>query len=165
MLAPVLDDGWQAQTFERRVEHVARWLERARLAIGHSFGGWLLLCASLRLREAGAQGPPLLLLSSVLGPGPLAREGAARVYSTPPRLASVHRALGLEAGRGAVFEPGSLELIHATDDEQCPVRVAERLAARYPVRFVRGGHRLQSDLARSAVAEVLDRDRRILARM
>ena len=51
VLAPVLDDGWQAQTFERRVEHVARWLERARLAIGHSFGGWLLLCASLRLRE------------------------------------------------------------------------------------------------------------------
>jgi hypothetical protein len=158
--APLMDADWYGRSVPDRVGQVAQWLGSACLAVGHSFGGWLLLCAAVDLFRSAEEVPPIVLLDSVLGVGSLGAGDATAVYSLPPRQASVHRALGLGAGSDPVFSPGDLEIVHAVDGDQCPVAMARRLAARYETTLVPGGHRLQSEQAREALSRVLDRHRR-----
>jgi hypothetical protein len=160
--APIMDAAWDARPFGDRVEQVTAWLEGARLAIGHSFGGWLLLCASIGRLERGRGLPPILLLSSVLGLGSLSRSPSAQAFARPPRMRSVHGALGLAPGSSALFPDGSLEVIHAVDDDQCPVGPVRTLIERHLVTLVDGGHRLDSGPARAVVAKALERHRAAL---
>lgn len=160
---PIMDARWDARPFGVRVGQVTVWLEDSRLAIGHSFGGWLLLCACIGRLERGRETPPILLLSSVLGSGRIAKSSGAQAFAQPPRMRAVQRALGLAPGGSALFPGGSLELIHALDDDHCPVAPVRTLSERYRVTLVRGGHRLDSGPARTAVSEALERYRAALA--
>ena len=158
--APLMDPSWYRRSLSHRVDEVAGWLASARLGIGHSFGGWLLLCATAELLERGHDPPPLLLLSSVLGPGSLGK--GTGVFSLPPRQAAVNRILDPPPGSDTAFPPDGLELVHAVDDDQCPVGLARRLADRHEVTVVPGGHHLDDEQAIAMLSRVLDRHRRRL---
>ena len=158
--APRLDPSWQGRPIADRVADVGGWLQSSALAIGHSFGGWLLLCASVRRLARGRPIPRLVLLNSVLGPGPLTQSDRILAVSSPPRLKTVHRALGVLPGSTPVLPADRLELVQATDDEQCPAALARALQRRYTVRWVPGGHRLEHPRARAIVSAVLERHAR-----
>ena len=155
--APRLDEDCFAHPAlcQREVEH---WLDRAALGVGHSYGGWLLLCAAQARLARGAACPRLLLLSSVLGPG-----SSRGLGFLPYRTRAIRRALGLHTADEPVFPPDMLTFVHAEGDEQCPVEPLHILERRFRVRIVPGGHRLEHPQAQAAVRAALFECNRTLA--
>jgi pimeloyl-ACP methyl ester carboxylesterase len=155
LYAPTLTPEWLARPFAEQVDDVDRWMEACRFAIGHSFGGWLLLCAAEQRLARQATVPPLLGLSCVLGRGLLP---GSKVGFFAPRATRVREALGLDgAGPGSSALRERLTLIHGEEDAQCPPGAARELAGLgYAVTLVPGaGHHLWEPRARAAVRVAL----------
>jgi hypothetical protein len=157
---PILDELWQGQRFYRRIAEVDAWMDHAELAIGHSFGGWLLLYASSVRLETGRHIPRLLLLGSVVGTGAATTGEKIKTYSAPPGMPKVHAALGLHGGKArSTFPPNRLEFIHGVGDRQSPVGLVKTLANSFLVQIVPGGHRLEHPKARKVLISSLGRFR------
>ncbi len=153
-VSPAIDGAFLRRPFAEQMRDVDDWLQPARLAIGHSYGAWLLLCAALQRLERAAAVPPLLLLATVLGNS--GNQRAAR-GSIPPRARRVRQALGLEHGIGPRFPHGAIEFLHGENDDQCPVEALRGLSGRFGVRIIPGGHCLTEPEARTVLREMLER--------
>jgi hypothetical protein len=161
LVCPAVDGAFLRRRFEVQMREVDAWLDRARLAIGHSYGAWLLLCAALGRIESGRGVPPLFLMSAVLG---ASSNRGGEGGSIPPRARRVRRALGLEPGDSAMFPRGAMELVHGDSDDQCPVDTVRALGATQIVSIVPGGHRLMEPGARAGLHGALERHRSALVR-
>jgi hypothetical protein len=150
----VVDGAFLRRRFDVQMREVDAWLECAELAIGHSYGAWLLLCAALGRIESGRAVPPLFLMSAVLG---ASSNRGGEGGSIPPRARRVRRALGLEPGDSAMFPRGAIELVHGDNDDQCPVDTVRALGATQIVSIVPGGHRLTEPGARAGLHDALQR--------
>ncbi len=150
--APEMAPTWFARPFREQLETVNTWLDTASVAVGHSMGAWLLLCASLeRCPSRGA--PPLVLLSSVLGVGRSGDMGFAA-----PRARRVRPALGL-GGQAPSLSRDGLVFVHGSADGQCPVEDLHLLARHgFSVDVVPGvGHRLEGPAAAKAIRAAIQR--------
>jgi len=158
LFAPEMDQAWHNQRFGSRLAEVDDWLDDATLAIGHSFGGWLMLAAGAARLEEGRTVPEFLLLSSVLGVSVGKKSGRRVGFSAPPGMARVHRALGMNSGGApsAMFAAEDIQFIHGESDTQCPVELIRALRAKFTVQIVPGGHPLDHPEARAAVLEALE---------
>lgn len=158
LLAPDLPPEWFARSFGDQIQTVDRWLNEAVVAIGHSRGAWLLLCAAHERAARGETFPRMLLLSAVTGIGG-GGEGCEHLRFVAPRSRRIRQALGLEPRGDLPALPRALiAFIHAEDDPQCPVEPVRELARLgYEVRIVPGGHRLDHPDAARAVGEGLTR--------
>lgn len=153
LVAPGLTDDWLALPFPRLVEQVDGWLESSSLAIGHSFGAWLLLCAAVERAKRGVEIPRLCLLAPLLGKG-FSEETGIGYFA--PRAKPVRAALGFEPGRVHEDLQRRLRFVHAEQDGQTSIEDADRLRSLgYTVAVLPGGHRLDHPKARTDVARVL----------
>ncbi len=154
--APHLTDSWLSLAFDVLVNEVDRWMESAAITIGHSFGGWLLLCAAVQRKERGAAIPETLLLSPILGRAMDPKTGAGFFA---PRELQVRRSLGLvKEENGQLLPPDRVSFFHAEEDWQCPTADMPLLASLgYSVKKVPGGHRLDHPVARAAVVSAIGR--------
>ncbi len=155
LYAPHLDGNWFAHP-ARGEAQVDGWLDDTALAIGHSYGGWMLLCAAHSRLSRGASCPRILLLSSVLGPGAAGGRGFI-----PYRTRAIGEALGIRGSDPQpIFPADRLSFVHAEDDEQCPVAPLHTLKKWFTVEIVPGGHRLDHPVARDVVRSVMHDCRR-----
>ena len=152
--APCLTEEWLAQPFPELVREVDGWLDRSALALGHSFGAWLLLCTALERVTRGDVVSDLCLFASLLGKG-FSQETGVGFFC--PRSRTVRAALGLEEDRRDPMPlRDRIRLVHADRDEQTAMADVERLIALgYSVQIVPGGHRLEHPAARAAFASLL----------
>jgi hypothetical protein len=151
---PEIDDAFLRRPFADQMRAVDGWLGSALLAIGHSYGAWLLLCGALDRLERGRPIPPLLLISAVLGAG---GRGTGESGSIPPRARRVRQALGLGHGTGVRFAGGAIGFIHGGHDDQCPVEAVRALSGTQNVCIIPGGHRLTEPEARIELWKSLER--------
>ncbi len=148
--APSLDDAFCSRPLSSQLADVHGWLERSSVAIGHSWGAWLLLCAC---EERGSNAPPMLLLSPILG-----RTGAmGRVGFRAPRAGRIRRWLGLEGGAPSRWVVANVVFVLGHRDPQLLPGDAEALS-RLGVRVedVEAGHGLRSTEGRAAAERWLE---------
>jgi len=163
LIAPTLEADFYRQPFEAQVSHVDSLVGEAGLAIGFSYGSWLLLTVVAMRQLTERPVPDLLLLSPILGYGGTAAAGLVAPYARELR-----RHLGLSEwahwlpnkarARAPIVTPERIALIHGVDDPQCAtedVRALRPLG--YPVTIVDGGHQLSSPGAHAAVQCALAR--------
>ena len=154
-MTPALTDGWLAAPFPGIVKRVDAWLDGSALAIGHSFGAWLLLCAAVERVKRRVTIPRLLLLAPLLGKG-FNEETGVGYYA--PRAKPVRTALGIERGRANEDLLSCLRFVHAKEDGQSTLADAEALRSLgYFVTEVPGGHRLDHRVARTKISAILGR--------
>ncbi len=152
LFAPSLTDDWLGKPFSHQIDQVEKWLDSSAVAVGHSFGAWLLLCAAVQQLDKGVRHPRLLLLSTLLGRG---FNPKMRMGYFAPRAQRVHAALGLE-GSEPELPVDELFFVHGEDDEQCPVEPIRELGELgFSVRIVPGGHRLHHPVARRMLSAAL----------
>jgi len=109
------------------------------LILGRSFGAWIILNALVDPEENYPG--TVILIASVLGYG---RSG--NVGFIAPRAKSFWR----EAASRQVSPAQRIVLIHATNDDQCPLEYAEKLSRIWGldlVTFKKGGHGLGKENA------------------
>lgn len=147
---PNLDAMWTARPFAQQVADVDGWLDVADVAMGHSWGAWVLLAAAVERVGRGARSVPILLLSPLFGVG--RHPGGAAMGFIPPRSRRLGAAVG-EPGVGvATIAPGRLAIVHGEADDQVPLaNLREAVGDRYRLVVVPGGHRLDHQSARDAV--------------
>jgi hypothetical protein len=161
LVAPTLDTSFYRQPFEAQIRHVDELVGDARLAIGFSFGSWLLLTVVAMRQLTDRPVPDLILLSPILGYGGTPAAGLVAPYARELR-----RHLGLSewahwlpnrtAVRPPIVNPERIAFIHGTQDPQCATEDVKALAKLgYPVSIVDDGHRLESPSARSLVRRTL----------
>jgi len=158
--SPHLTTEWLARPFGEQADAVDRWMDPPRtLAIGHSWGAYLLLAAALQRTSRGVNVPQLLLLSAVLGTGGVQGAGKPSLGFIAPRAREIQRALGLDGeSPDPILPRDRLSFIHGESDEQCPVDHLHALAASgYDVTIVPGGHRLDAPEAMFTVRNSLGR--------
>jgi alpha-beta hydrolase superfamily lysophospholipase len=149
----VLDERWHAQEFETQVIFTEQWLGESYLAIGHSFGAWLLLCAACQLVKKAKQVPRLLLLAPVLG---MARLGMLGFIA--PRSRPVRSALGLDGReRERILPVDRIEFVLGAADKMCSESDLLELKEQYAAKTVPGGHRMEQQAARTAIQLELSR--------
>ena len=162
LVAPTFEADFYRQPFEEQIRRVDALVGQARLAVGFSYGSWLLLTlvAMRRLTERSA--PDVLLISPILGYGGTPSAGLVAPYARELR-----RHLGLSEWahwlpntskvRPPIVDPERIAFIHGSQDPQCATEDVQALAKLgYPVSIVDDGHRLDSPYARALVDSTLD---------
>lgn len=157
LLAPELDEAWCVQPFAQQLSQVQGWLEGAGLAVGYSYGAWLLLAAAEERARGVAEPlptePGLLLLSPILG-----ELGQLRgLLQRAPRAVRLRTSLGLGEAEPEGWLGGVRFLFGDDDPLVRPAEVA-RLAGRgLEVECVAAGHDLAEPAGRRAVVRCLER--------
>lgn len=153
VVAPALTADWLALPFADLVGHVDDWLEASVLAIGHSFGAWLLLCAAVERSKRGVSIPRLCLLAPILGKGFNDKTG---IGYFAPRARLVRSALGLDGVNARECLQERIHFVHAERDDQTSIGDAYKLRSLgYAVTLLPGGHRLDHPQARADVPDIL----------
>ena len=161
-ISPTLGADFYRQPFEDQIAQLDTLVGDARLAIGFSFGSWLLLTLTAMRQLTGRRVPDLLLLSPILGYGGTPAAGLVAPYARELR-----RHLGLNEWahwlpnrarcRPPIVDPERIALIHGRHDPQCATEDVEALAKLgYPVSITDDGHRLDSPSSRSLVRRTLN---------
>lgn len=154
--APHMDAAWLARPFAEQVGDVGGWLDRADVAVGHSWGAWLLLAAAVERVERGLDLPNVVLLAPLLGTG--RHPGGAPLGFIPPRSRRLAAALSPPDAKMSTLPAESVTIIHGEDDEQVPIEnVRDAVGDRYRLLTVPGGHRLDHPEARQTVRAELVR--------
>ena len=162
LVAPTLDADFYRQSFEEQIRHLDELVGEARLAIGFSFGSWLLLTLVAMRQLTDRPVPDLLLLSPILGYGGTPSAGLVAPYARELR-----RHLGLSEwahwlpqrgkAKSPIVNPERIALIHGSQDPQCATEDVRALAALgYPVSILDDGHRLQAPSSRLLVRRTLN---------
>ena len=162
LVAPTLDAAFYRRSFEEQIRHVDELVGEARLAIGFSFGSWLLLTLITMRKLTERPAPDLLLLSPILGYGGTPSAGLVAPYARELR-----RHLGLSEWahwlpnrakvRPPIVNPERIALIHGSQDPHCATEDVKALAALgYPVSIVDDGHRLEAPSSRLLVRRTLN---------
>ena len=162
LVSPTLGPEFYRQSFEEQIRHLDTLVGDAWLAIGFSFGSWLLLTVVAMRQLTERPVPDLLLLSPILGYGGTPAAGLVAPYARELR-----RHLGLSewahwlpnraAVRPPIVNPERIAIIHGMQDSQCATEDVRALGnLGYPVSIVDDGHRLESPSARSLVRRTLN---------
>lgn len=160
-VAPSFDADFYRENFEAQIERVDAMLGEAPLAMGFSFGTWLLLTVVAKRRLTEREVPELILLSPILGYGGTAAAGLVAPYAR-----EVRRHLGLSEwahwlpnnarARAPIVCPERIHVVHGTEDPHCATEDVRALSPLgYQVTIVGDGHRLESPEARIAIRRAL----------
>lgn len=118
--------------FRREIED--HYWSKGAMLLGRSFGGWILLNTLVGF-DAAYPGT-VILISSVLGYG-----SAEGLQFIAPNADGFWR----EVERSAGPPSDRMLLLHSTDDQQCSISYAERLAKAWSIELIAfedGGHDL-----------------------